>query len=152
MRAFWFVITLCLGVVLLSTSCKKEVAKACFTYSVNGTVVSFNSSCSEHASTYLWEFGINVTSIAPNPTIDYANDGNYKVTLQISGPNGEDTIEQTVVVDNSVEQVCVVCHCWSDFVIWEHSWNFCGTAEDAEAYCNNTCGSSLGSGYSCNCE
>lgn len=154
MKVFYPVLLFCVSVIFLFASCNKEedeiaentpTTKACFTYTVNDSEVSFNSGCSKQASTYLWEFGIGVTSIAKNPTIDFGSAGDFEVTLQISGPHGQDTFEETI----TIEEICVVCDCVGE---WDGGTigSFCGTSQEVNAWCSSTC--YLGADYTCTCD
>ncbi|KZN43094.1 hypothetical protein N474_15315 [Pseudoalteromonas luteoviolacea CPMOR-2] len=71
-----------------------------FTYSVNGTTVSFvNQSADDNAITqYEWDFGQgNATSSAQNPSFDYGIAGNFNVTLTVT-----DTVNQTGTVSKVI--------------------------------------------------
>ena len=62
-------------------------------------VISFNSTGTISATTYLWDFGDGNTSTAVNPTHTYAEMGIYTVTLTVnSGPpnNCSDTYQMVV--------------------------------------------------------
>jgi PKD repeat protein len=56
--------------------------------------VTFNSSTSENAASYLWGFpgGDPDTSTAQNPVVTYNTPGTYDVTLIVSNPAGNDTL------------------------------------------------------------
>lgn len=57
-----------------------DVPNAGFTYSVNGSTVSFTNT-STNATSYSWDFGDGNLSSETNPTHTYAQDGFYNVVL-----------------------------------------------------------------------
>ena len=64
-----------------------------------GETVSFTNT-STGASTYLWAFGDGTTSTLAAPTISYATQGDYVVTLTVTNSIGEtDSTSQTITVD-----------------------------------------------------
>lgn len=78
----------------MAVSCKKEdpnAAKACFTFEGEisaGTPVTFNSSCSENAIGYTWNFGDGTTSAEANPTHTFTSSGEFTITLNVEADNG----------------------------------------------------------------
>jgi len=136
--------------VFLAYSCKKEGAakkdpEACFTFSQNGAIVNFNSSCSKNANAYDWDFGNGSTSIGVNPTHEFSNPGTFNVTLKITADNGStNTTTKTV----TVSQVCKTCTC--TILGTSSSSNYCGTQQQVASFCSS-CNSQSGGGLSCNC-
>lgn len=63
-------------------ACNTEDPQACFTYSVQRNFNVQFLNCSESASRYEWEFGDGSMGTGINPTHQYANAGNYTVTLK----------------------------------------------------------------------
>lgn len=135
MKTLSTIILIAISSIFLLTTCKKKEAKACFTHSANETVLTFNSDCSEHASAYLWEFGLGVTSISKNPTVDFQNAGNHQVSLQISGPYGQDTYTTNVFI----EETCVSCVCESTSGELFTIGTFCGNAGERNHWCVFEC-------------
>jgi PKD repeat protein len=105
------IIIVAIGVILVSCSPKLE---ACFTFTTQlvttGTDVTFNSSCSENATGYKWNFGEpgdnSKDTIVQSQTINhiYARPGNYTVTLDLIskcgtfGVRGNTTITQVITI------------------------------------------------------
>jgi PKD repeat protein len=78
---------------------------AAFTYTLNGLEVTFTN-LSEGADAYLWDFGDGVgTSTETNPVYTYAAFGTYTVTLDITGPCGDDTVEMVITVEEMAHYV-----------------------------------------------
>ncbi len=82
--------------------CKKEnQVKACFDVYQNNTpkeIVSFES-CSENASSYLWEFGDGTTSTSSNPDHIYQELGAKTIKLTVYGEGKEDSYSKTISVN-----------------------------------------------------
>jgi gliding motility-associated-like protein len=53
---------------------------------------------SQHATSYLWEFGDGAISTSANPTYTYYNKGPFDIKLTVTGPGGDSTIIKTVNV------------------------------------------------------
>ena len=68
-----------------------------FSYSQNGTTVSFNND-SQNATAYQWDFGNGTTSTETDPTISFLSDGTYPVSLTATGICGSETTSQTVEI------------------------------------------------------
>jgi len=68
-----------------------------FNSSVNGTTATFTNT-SVDATSYVWNFGDQSSSIEENPTHTYANDGVYTVTLTATNNCGSTIFEQTVTI------------------------------------------------------
>ncbi len=68
-----------------------------FSSIVNGNTVNFTNT-SVDATSYVWNFGDQSTSIEENPTHTYANDGVYTVTLTATNNCGSTIFEQTVTI------------------------------------------------------
>ena len=90
------------------------IPTASFTPSSNntcaGSTVTFNSSASTNASSYLWSFpgGTPSTSSVANPTVTYNTPGNYDVTLQVTGGNCNVSTTQNVTNAITVKTVPTV--------------------------------------------
>ena len=56
--------------------------------------VSFRSESTGYIDTYLWNFGDGNTSNAENPVHIYEENGEYNVSLTVSGPSGSDTCQE----------------------------------------------------------
>ncbi len=53
---------------------------------------------SENATGYIWDFGDGTSSTEPNPIHQYADFGNYQVTLTATGPCGDETYTSNLLV------------------------------------------------------
>lgn len=91
--------------VLMFTSCKEQNStppKACFTAPeeiIAGESATFNSSCSENATSYLWDFGDGGSSSSANPNHVFTNGGSFIVSLTVTDSEGtSDETSQTVTV------------------------------------------------------
>ena len=71
---------------------------ASFTVSTAPMVASFTDTSTGTITSRSWDFGDGGTSTEANPTHDYANHGDYTVTLTVTGPGGSDTEKQTVTI------------------------------------------------------
>lgn len=81
-------------------ACNNEDPQACFTYSVQRNFNVQFLNCSESASRYEWEFGDGNTGSGINPTHQYANAGNYTVTLKayFGDNNNGDIVTESIEV------------------------------------------------------
>jgi choice-of-anchor B domain-containing protein len=68
-----------------------------FTFSVSAGTVTFTNT-SQNATSYQWNFGNGTTSQSANPTVTYAQNGNYDVTLTASNECGFAVFTQTVQI------------------------------------------------------
>ncbi len=68
-----------------------------FSSTINGTTASFLNN-STGATSYLWDFGDNATSMEPNPDHTYAETGDYTVTLTATNECGSVTTTQTITI------------------------------------------------------
>ncbi|MFN3530449.1 MAG: PKD domain-containing protein [Bacteroidia bacterium] len=59
---------------------------------------SFNAATSQHASSYLWDFGNGQTASGPTASITYTANGSYQVRLVVNNSCGTDTLFRTVNV------------------------------------------------------
>jgi parallel beta-helix repeat protein len=93
--------------VFVLASCGDEeptpnAPSACFTVPsvmTAGVAVDFNSSCSENAASYAWDFGDGGTSTLANPSHTYSAGGNYEVTLTVTSSESEtDQTSKNIVV------------------------------------------------------
>jgi PKD repeat protein len=86
------------GLVILMSSCNKEVLPvADFIYTVDGLTVTFENA-SEEATSYSWDFGDGASSTETNPTHTYAEEGSFTVTLTATNEDGEDTRSENIAV------------------------------------------------------
>jgi PKD repeat protein len=99
MKNYYFLLIL-LGFV----TCRKDELNtkpsACFEFSpdttlIIGDTITF-SNCSENATTYIWDFGDDYSSIDKEPKHSYDNIGNYKVILSVSNDNSTDTLSKII--------------------------------------------------------
>lgn len=76
--------------------------EACFTAPsgiIAGISADFNSSCSENAVSYAWDFGDGGTSTVANPSHTFAAAGNYTVILGVTNSDGDsDETSKSVTV------------------------------------------------------
>ena len=77
----------------------EDLPTAGFTFSVNGSTVTFNN-LSSAAIGYLWDFGDGQTSTAISPVHTYAVEGAYSVLLTVSNDCGTDTFILQVNISN----------------------------------------------------
>jgi len=75
---------------------------AAFTFVQAGNSVAFNNTSTGNITRYLWEFGDGSTSSAVEPTHTYAEEGEYLVTLTVSGPGGSDSTSLAVTIGGTV--------------------------------------------------
>lgn len=72
-----------------------EIPRAAFTsdryFGPPALQVNFFSESSGTITDYLWDFGDGITSTEENPAHEYAENGEYNVTLTVTGPAGTDT-------------------------------------------------------------
>lgn len=101
------------------------LSMACFTYTKgNGGIapseVIFNSSCSQNAASYLWDFGyldsisgVNYSSTESNPNHVFARPGRYdvKLTTKNSDNISSDTINRIVICGPNSSLVNDSCLC-----------------------------------------
>lgn len=86
--------------VLVLHSCGKE-PEACFTYNPSSHAyrhIIWFSNCSENAEEYLWDFNGMRQSKEEDPVIEFAEPGEYQVTLTATSKRREDVMVQTVHV------------------------------------------------------
>ena len=93
-------------------SCEKLdpfAPEACFVAPdeiIAGEPAAFNSSCSENASTFSWDFGEGGTSTEANPVYTYEEAGNYTVTLTVTNDQGDSdqaSLSVTVAMPSIIE-------------------------------------------------
>ena len=68
-----------------------------FNYTSNGITVDFTNA-STGATSYLWDFGDNNTTLSFDPEHTYASNGTYDVTLIAINDCGSDTIVQQIIL------------------------------------------------------
>jgi PKD repeat protein len=73
-----------------------------FEFALSGPVVYF-SNYSQHADTYLWDFGDNNISSEENPMHNYEDYGSYIITLTASNLCGEVTFIDSVLFTNTYQ-------------------------------------------------
>lgn len=73
-----------------------------FSFSVDGLTVTFTDKSTD-AVNYKWEFGDDETSKEKNPVHEYANGGEYTVTLTVSNAAGSNKKSQTLTVSGGVQ-------------------------------------------------
>lgn len=71
---------------------------AAFSVSTAPLVASFTDQSSGTITSRSWDFGDGGSSTDQNPTHQYANHGDYTVTLTVTGRGGSDTETQTVTI------------------------------------------------------
>lgn len=87
-----------------SDICEKEIVvssaapKAQFSYSKSELTVKFTNQ-SSNANSYYWDFGNGKTSTENDPTITYAQDGTYSVSLTAQKGDLQDTYTQRISVE-----------------------------------------------------
>jgi PKD repeat protein len=95
------IVSLFIGVLIISWSCKKETPAptASFTTSVEGNVVTFTATVTDFTK-YEWDFGDgSYISTIHAPVHTYSEYGKtFKVSLTIKGPGGQVTVTQDVVI------------------------------------------------------
>src|SRR6056297_3244994 len=98
--------------LLITTSCETlnpNAPKACFDVPENvfaGVAVTFNSSCSENATGFLWDFGDGGSSTDENPTHVFQSVGNYNVELTVTNDDADSdntSINVTVTAPELIE-------------------------------------------------
>jgi PKD repeat protein len=62
-----------------------------------GETITFTNE-SEHATTYLWDFGDGSTSTTEDPVHDWATGGVFSVQLTATGPGGSDDVSHEVTI------------------------------------------------------
>lgn len=73
---------------------------ASFTTAISGLTTTFTNT-STGATSFFWNFGDGNTSTAANPSHTYACDGNYTVTLTVTGPCGSAMVSQVVGINTA---------------------------------------------------
>ncbi|MCK4677187.1 MAG: PKD domain-containing protein [Bacteroidales bacterium] len=68
-----------------------------FTYTIENLIVQF-ANLSQHADSYLWDFGDGIISEDENPIHQYTESGEYEVTLIAYNDATSDTITKTLIV------------------------------------------------------
>ncbi|MDP5171342.1 MAG: PKD domain-containing protein, partial [Bacteroidia bacterium] len=75
--------------------------EAAFTPTISGGFQSYAfANSSSDASSWSWDFGDGSTSSDSLPTHTYLQNGDYTVTLVVTGPCGTDTATSRIVIDN----------------------------------------------------
>jgi parallel beta-helix repeat protein len=98
--------------LLITTSCdtlNPNAPKACFDVPEDvfaGIAVTFNSSCSENATSFLWDFDDGESSTDANPSHVFQSAGSYKVELTVTNDEGNSdntSINVTVTAPELIE-------------------------------------------------
>jgi len=76
---------------------KEDLTVAGFTMSNSGNSVQFNNG-SEHATSYVWDFGDGTTSVEVDPIHVYLTDGQFNVQLVAMSDCGNDTLTSPVQI------------------------------------------------------
>lgn len=85
-------------IALILISCEKtETPMALFDYQIDGIKVQFTN-YSTDATEYLWDFGDGNTSTEENPLHEYAESGNFIITLTVTGKGGTKTIKEMLKI------------------------------------------------------
>lgn len=91
-------------VCLLLSACSKvenEEPKACFSNTMDGATVEFNSECSQGVSSLLWKFGDGAISREINPTHTYENPGEYLAKLIVTSSfEVSDSLTDTIFIES----------------------------------------------------
>ncbi len=87
----------CVGSGTFEAILTGSTASAGFTYTANGLDVDFTDA-STGGNTYAWDFGDGTSSSSQNPSVTYAAEGSYAVSLTVSDNCGSDTFTDTVTV------------------------------------------------------
>ena len=74
------------------------VPQANFSVSVEEETICFTSLSTGDITTYSWDFGDGNTSVQMNPSHVYSEGGGYLVSLEVSGPGGEDKAHKEIYV------------------------------------------------------
>jgi len=84
------------------TEADDSTVTACFTYITGGDLLSgyhvLFQNCSEHADSYIWDFGDSTQSVEEEPTHNYTNDGFFIVSLEAFNSTSTDTFIDTILV------------------------------------------------------
>lgn len=72
--------------------------QANFSVSVEEETICFTSLSTGDITTYSWDFGDGNTSVQMNPSHVYSEGGGYLVSLEVSGPGGEDKAHKEIYV------------------------------------------------------
>ncbi len=86
----------CSQTKMMSITNTNQQPVANFSYSVNGTTVTFINQSSP--GTYSWMFGDNTSANTSNPSHIYSNNASYNVCLTVTNSCGSQTICKTVTV------------------------------------------------------
>ena len=97
-----------------------------FTYTIEDLTVQF-ANLSQHADSYLWDFGDGIMSEDENPTHQYTESGEYDVTLIAYNDIASDTITKTLTV-------CKMPISAFDFSIDNFTLSFTNLSQDADSY------------------
>jgi len=90
--------------LLVWSGCKKDenkdvLANFSFALTTNPGEVIFTNS-SSNADVYEWNFGDGASSLAINPTHVYEENDTYIVILKATGSEGNNSVRDTVIVNN----------------------------------------------------
>ena len=111
-----------------STNCNNGVFKFDFDYPMVlaefttqlvgcNTTLNFQTTSTNSANTFFWDFGDNFTSTLANPTHTFSSPGQYDVTLIVTNPNTcniSDTItKQVYILSNSTGYLDTLNKCYN---------------------------------------
>lgn len=102
----FFVFASIIAAVAMFASCEKkgDAPKARFDYAIEDLTVTFTN-MSKEAETYAWEFGDGQTSTEKDPVHTYAAAGTYTVKLTAKNKAGENSTEQSIVLEKKAWSV-----------------------------------------------
>ncbi|MBR3647468.1 MAG: PKD domain-containing protein [Paludibacteraceae bacterium] len=102
----FFVFASIIAAVAMFASCEKkgDAPKARFDYAIEDMTVTFTN-MSKEAETYAWEFGDGQTSTEKDPVHTYAAAGTYTVKLTAKNKAGENSTEQSIVLEKKAWSV-----------------------------------------------
>src|SRR6056297_3611959 len=98
--------------LFLTTSCETlnpNAPRACFDVPEDvfaGVAVKFNSSCSENATSFVWDFGDSGSSTEANPMYVFQSEGSYTVELTVTNDEADSdktSINVTVTAPDLIE-------------------------------------------------
>ena len=102
----FFVFASIIAAVAMFASCDKkgDAPKARFDYAIEDLTVTFTN-MSKEAETYAWDFGDGQTSTEKDPVHTYAAAGTYTVKLTAKNKAGENSTEQSIVLEKKAWEV-----------------------------------------------
>jgi PKD repeat protein len=110
-----------LVLAVFCTGCKPDI-ESCFTFTVSGDAVVFNSGCSIEAETYHWDFGDGLSSSASDPIHTYTTSGTYTVILEVADKKGRVNTSSSTVSVVVCSPACVNGQCVSGTCDCDPGW------------------------------